>query len=60
MVARLTGPPVEFYSGVALTLGLTRAIILLMIWPLLGLPPWHAEPNWIDRLGRGVGCGWII
>jgi hypothetical protein len=49
-----------WFSGVALTLGLTRAIILLMIWPLLGLPPWHPEPSWIDRFGRSVGCGWII
>jgi hypothetical protein len=50
----------RWFSGVALTLGLSRAIILLMIWPLLGIPPWHAEPSWIDRIGRGVGCGWIV
>jgi hypothetical protein len=49
-----------WFSGFALTLGLTRAIILLMIWPLLGLRPWHAERSWIDRLGRGVGWGWIV
>jgi hypothetical protein len=49
-----------WFSGFALNLGLTRAIILFMIWPLLGLPPWHAERSWIDRLGRGVGWGWIV
>jgi hypothetical protein len=36
------------------------AIALLLAWPALGLPPWHAEPNWIDRLGRAVGLGWIV
>jgi hypothetical protein len=49
-----------WFSGVALTLGMTRVMILLMIWPLLGLRPWHAERSWIDRLGRGVGWGWIL
>ena len=49
-----------WFSGVALTLGMTRVIILFMIWPLLGLRPWHTEPSWIDRLGRGVGWGWIV
>ena len=48
-----------WFSGVVLTLGLTRVVILLMIWPLLGLRPWHTERSWIDRLGRGVGWGWI-
>ena len=48
-----------WFSGVALTLGLTRVMILFMIWPLLGLRLWHTEPSWIDRLGRGVGWGWI-
>jgi hypothetical protein len=49
-----------WFSGVALTLGMTRVIILFMIWPLLGLRPWHTEPSWIDRIGRGVGWGWIM
>jgi hypothetical protein len=49
-----------WFSGVALTLGMTRVIILFMIWPLLALRPWHTEPSWIDRLGRGVGWGWIM
>jgi hypothetical protein len=49
-----------WFRGVTLTLGLTRVVILLMIWPLLGVRPWHAEPSWIDRLGRGVGWGWVI
>ena len=49
-----------WFSGVALTLGMTRVIILFMIWPLLGLRPWHTEPSWIDRIGRGVGWGWIV
>jgi hypothetical protein len=49
-----------WFTGYALALGLTRTIISLMIWPVLGLPPWHAERSWIDRLGRGVGWGWIV
>ncbi len=36
------------------------AAALLLLWPLMGLPPWHAEPSWIDRLGRAVGWGWIV
>ena len=49
-----------WFSGLALTLGMTRLIILFMIWPLLGLRPWLKEQSWIDRIGRGVGLGWII
>jgi hypothetical protein len=49
-----------WFSGFTLTLGLTRTVILLMIWPLLGLRPWRTERSWIDRLGRCVGWGWII
>jgi hypothetical protein len=49
-----------WFTGLALTLGMTRVIVLFMIWPLLGLRPWHTEPSWIDRLGRGVGLGWIM
>ena len=49
-----------WFSGVALTLGMTRVIILSMIWPLLGLRPWNTERSWIDRIGRGVGLGWIM
>jgi hypothetical protein len=48
-----------WFSLVALSFGPTRIIILLMIWPLCALPPWRAEPSWIDRLGRAVGWGWI-
>jgi hypothetical protein len=33
---------------------------LFLLWPLLGIPPWRAEPTWIDRLGRAVGWGWIV
>jgi hypothetical protein len=49
-----------WFSGVALNLGLTRALIVLMIWPLLGLRPSRAERSWIDRLGRGIGWGWVV
>jgi hypothetical protein len=49
-----------WFTSVALSLGLTRGFILLMLWPILALPPWRAERCWIDRLGRGVGWGWII
>jgi hypothetical protein len=49
-----------WFTGFALTLGMTRVFILSMIWPLLGLRPWNTEPSWIDRIGRGVGWGWIV
>ena len=39
---------------------LVQAAFLLLLWPLLGLPPWKAERSWIDCLGRGVGWGWIV
>jgi hypothetical protein len=42
------------------SLVLVQAAVLLLLWPLLGLPPWHAERSWIDRLGRAVGWGWIV
>jgi hypothetical protein len=49
-----------WFSGLALTLGLTRVMLLTMLWPLLALPPWRAEPSWVDRLGRAVGWGWML
>ena len=33
---------------------------LILLWPVLGLPPWRSEASWIDRLGRAVGWGWIV
>ena len=32
---------------------------LVLLWPILGIPPWRSEASWIDRLGRAVGWGWI-
>jgi hypothetical protein len=48
-----------WFSGISLTLPLTRGMILFTLWPLLLLPPWRAEAGWVDRLGRVVGWGWI-
>jgi hypothetical protein len=31
-----------------------------LLWVVLGRRPWHAEPTWLDRLGRGVASCWII
>ena len=42
------------------SLVLVQAAVLLLLWPILGLPPWHSEASWIDRLGRAVGWGWIV
>jgi hypothetical protein len=36
------------------------ALPLLLLWPILGIFPWRIEASWIDRLGRGVGWGWVI
>ncbi len=49
-----------WFSGVSLSLSLTRVILLVLIWPMLGLPPWNVEKSWIDRLGRAVGWGWVV
>jgi hypothetical protein len=49
-----------WFSDTALSLGLTRGIIVFFLWPILAMPPWRAERSWIDRLGRGVGWGWVI
>jgi hypothetical protein len=35
-------------------------LALILLWPALGLYPWRRQPNWIDRLGRAVGWGWIV
>jgi hypothetical protein len=39
---------------------LVQGPFLLLLWPVLGMPPWHSEASWIDRLGRAVGWGWIV
>jgi hypothetical protein len=39
---------------------LVQGAILLLLWPILGLPPWHSEASWIDGLGRAVGWGWVV
>jgi hypothetical protein len=48
-VARIEVP----YAGIL-------ASTLLLIWPVLGLPPFRQEASWIDRLGRAAGWGWIV
>jgi hypothetical protein len=50
----------RWFSALSLSLPLTRGILLFLIWPILGLPPWNAERSWIDRLGRATGWGWIV
>jgi hypothetical protein len=32
----------------------------ILLWGVLGRRPWHAEPTWLDRLGRGVVIFWIL
>jgi hypothetical protein len=49
-----------WFSEVSLSISLTRGIFLILIWPMIGLPPWIAERSWIDRLGRAVGWGWLV
>jgi hypothetical protein len=49
-----------WFSQSVLSLRVMRGLALLLLWIVLGLPPWRSEPNWIDRLGRAVGWGWII
>jgi hypothetical protein len=39
---------------------LVQTAFLLLLWPVLGLAPWHSEASWIDRFGRGVGWSWIV
>ncbi len=42
------------------SLVLVEVAVLLLLGPVLGLPPWQSEASWIDRMGRAVGCGWIV
>jgi hypothetical protein len=42
------------------SLVLVEVAVLLLLGPVLGLPPWHSEASWIDRMGRAVGWGWIV
>lgn len=32
----------------------------VLLWAVLGRRPWHPEPAWLDRLGRGIAFGWIV
>jgi hypothetical protein len=50
----------NWFSEFVLSLSLIRATALLLLWIVLGLPPWRTEASWIDRLGRAVGWGWIV
>jgi hypothetical protein len=42
------------------TPGVTAVAFVLLLWPVLGLPPWRPESTWVDRLGRAVGWGWLV
>ena len=50
----------SWLTSVGDSLILVQIAVVLLLWPILGLPPWHADASWIDRLGRGVGWGWIV
>jgi hypothetical protein len=50
----------DWFSESALSLGPIRVVGLLLLWIVLGLPPWRTEASWIDRLGRFAGWGWIV
>ena len=50
----------DWFSESALSLGPIRIVGLLLLWIVLGLPPWRTEASWIDRLGRFAGWGWIV
>jgi hypothetical protein len=54
------GAGTEWYSHFVLSSGLLRGTALVLLWVVLGLPPWRTEQSWIDRLGRAVGWGFII
>jgi integrase len=51
---------VQLVGGFVLPPWCRFTISVLLLWPVLGLPPWRSESHWIDRLGRAAGCGWII
>jgi hypothetical protein len=50
----------EWVINTRLFFGALWCIALLLVWPVIAAPPWRAEANWVDWLGRGVGVGWII
>ena len=60
IVGALIFVDLSWTSIVERSLAFAPAAAVLLLWPLLGLPPWHTEPGWIDRLGRAVGWGWIV
>ena len=60
LIGYLVTLDVQLVGDIVLTPGAFVGLALLLMWPALGLPPWHAEPSWIDRLGRAVGLGWIV
>jgi hypothetical protein len=50
----------RWYSNFVLSLPLVQGISLLLLWVVLGLPPWRTESTWIDRIGRAVGWALIV
>jgi hypothetical protein len=60
IVGTRTVVDLRWVAQIEVARGVIWASALLLLWPVLGLPPWRSEAGWIDRLGRGVGWGWVV
>lgn len=60
IVATLVIVDLGWFGKIRLSALKMLGVSLVLLWPILQLPPWRAEPSWVDRLGRAVGVGWII
>jgi hypothetical protein len=54
-------PGFPFGGRVLTVLGDRIGFAVAGVWlALLLVGRWKAEPSWIDRLGRALGCLWIV
>jgi len=60
IVATLVIVDLEWIGIVRFSPWMVWCLAVILLWPVLALPPWCAEPTWVDRLGRVVGLGWVI
>jgi hypothetical protein len=60
IVGSLIVVDLQWVAQIEVARGAIWASALLLLWPVLGLPPWRSEASWIDCLGRGVGWGWVV
>jgi hypothetical protein len=60
IVATLVIVDLGWFGMIRLSALKMLGVSLVLLWPIMQLPPCHAEPSWVDRLGRAVGVGCTI